>query len=132
MTCAGITSLVIALDRVQPPDARVVGDRIECCVPRKTGDADDVDRIERGIQWLGPALLRQPPIPAPARSLLYYLYGLERAGRLTARRFLPLPSRPGQADRADWYREGADYLVRQQDIAVGLLDGATAPAKPSR
>ena len=53
MTCAGITSLVIAMDRVQPPDARVVGDRIECCVPRKTGGADDVDRIERGIQWLG-------------------------------------------------------------------------------
>ena len=45
MTCAGITSLVIAADRVQSSDARVVGDRIECCLaarrrrrrPHRTG-----------------------------------------------------------------------------------------------
>ena len=33
MTCAGITSLVIASDRVQSSDAKVVGNRIECCLP---------------------------------------------------------------------------------------------------
>ena len=35
----------------------------------------------------------------------YYLYGLERVGRLSARRLI---------GEHDWYREGAEYLVRQQ------------------
>ena len=59
-------------------------------------------------EWLGQTLLRRASNPgAAARWLLYYLYGLERAGRLTARRFIPLPpARPARP--ADWYREGAD------------------------
>ena len=61
---------------------------------------------------------------AGATWALYYLYGLERAGRLTARRFIPLPARPGQPDRADWYREGADWLIRQQDGLSGFWAGA--------
>ena len=44
MTCAGITSLVIAADKVQSSDARVNGDHIECCVPHATKD----NRVERG------------------------------------------------------------------------------------
>ena len=46
-------------------------------------------------------------IPASRRRGvgLYYLYGVERVGRLTGRRFI---------GGHDWYREGADYLVRQQ------------------
>ena len=35
MTCAGITSMVISLDRARTADARVVGDRIECCAPAR-------------------------------------------------------------------------------------------------
>ena len=42
---------------------------------------------------------------------LYYLYGIERAGRLTARRFI---------GGHDWYREGADYLIQHQ---AGVGDG---------
>ena len=38
--------------------------------------------------------------------LYYYLYGLERAGRLSARRFI--------GDH-DWYREGTEFLVNDQD-----------------
>ena len=38
--------------------------------------------------------------------MLYYLYGVERTGRMTARRFI---------GKHDWYREGADMLVRNQD-----------------
>src|SRR5262249_7318120 len=37
----------------------------------------------------------------------YYLYGLERAGRLTGQRFF---------GNHDWYREGADELIRRQDF----------------
>jgi hypothetical protein len=112
MTCAGISALLIAYDRVQASDAKVVGNRIECCLPR---DATKTDRIERGLQWLGQNYsVRENPRGGGAH-LLYYLYGLERVGRLSSRRFLPLPAQPGQPDRADWYREGAEVLVKHQD-----------------
>ena len=62
------------------------------------------------------SVVRNPEYPV---SALYYLYGLERVGRLTARRFIPLAPCPGQADRADWYREGAEWLVRTQDQLSG-------------
>src|SRR5207244_2278115 len=44
----------------------------------------------------------------------YYLYGLERAGRLTGQRFF------GQHD---WYREGAEELVHDQDQLQGFWVG---------
>lgn len=127
MTCAGIASLVIAADRMQPGDARAMGDRIECCVARLAGDPD---RIERAIRWLGQhySIEHNPNDPV---WTLYYLYGLERAGRFTARRFLPLPPRPGQPSRADWYREGADYLIRTQDSLSGSWKGARASEIPN-
>lgn len=119
MTCAGITSLAIAADRVQSNNARVVGGRIKCCTAR---GADETNRIERGLEWLGRnySITRNPGRGAWA---LYYLYGLERAGRLTARRFIPLPPKPGHADRADWYREGADWLVGKQESLSGFWTG---------
>lgn len=103
MTCAGISSLVIAADKVQQSDAREPG---------------ETDRVERAIRWLGRhySVTSNPPFGS---WNLYYLYGLERAGRLTARRFIPLPWRPGQPSRADWYRDGAEHLVRTQDSESG-------------
>lgn len=118
MTCAGITSLVIAADKVQSSDARVDGDRIECCVAHEK----DSDHVNRGLQWLGQhfSVSSNPGWPI---WRLYYLYGLERAGRLTARRFIPLSVRAGRADKADWYREGADALIRDQDGLSGFWAG---------
>ncbi|MEN6458700.1 MAG: DUF4159 domain-containing protein [Thermoguttaceae bacterium] len=121
MTCAGISSLVIASDRVQASDARVVGDRIDCC---RANQAGEETRIDRGIQWLGQHFSVSHNPVAGATWALYYLYGLERAGRLTARRFIPLPARAGGVARADWYREGADWLIRQQDGLSGFWAGA--------
>jgi len=103
MTCAGISSLVIAADRVQQSDARESG---------------ETERVERAIRWLG-RFYSVTSNPRSGRWNLYYLYGLERAGRLTSRRFIPLPSRRGQPSRADWYRDGADHLVRTQDSETG-------------
>ncbi len=121
MTCAGISSLVIAMDRVQATSARVVGDRIECCNSRTSSDAN---RIEQGLRWLGRHYsVGRNPGSSGEIWLLYYLYGLERAGRLTARRFLPLPPRPGRPDRADWYREGTESLLRSQDALSGFWTG---------
>jgi hypothetical protein len=60
---------------------------------------------------------------------LYYLYGLERAGMLTGRRFI---------GTHDWYREGADHLLALeqgrgwgnhvgQSFAILFLKRATRP-----
>ncbi len=102
MTCAGITSLVIANDKVQQPDAIVQGDRILCC---QRGEADD-DRIQRGLQWMARNFSVSHNPNYDRRWHLYYLYGLERVGRMTNHRFI--------GDH-DWYREGADYLVRSKN-----------------
>jgi hypothetical protein len=113
MTCAGITSLIITNDMVSQSDARAHGDRIDCC---GQGDLDN-DRIERALAWLGRAnvfSLGSNPGQHGDIWLLYYLYGIERVGRLTARRFI---------GGHDWYREGADLLVRQQDQLSGYWKG---------
>src|SRR5262249_39428481 len=44
----------------------------------------------------------------------YYLYGLERAGRLSGLRFF---------GEHDWYREGAELLVHEQDRLGGYWHG---------
>jgi hypothetical protein len=111
MTVAGISSLAIASDRLQQSGARLVGNHIDCCVAEQN---DEAARIERAFKWLGKNFSVRTN-PGNGAWLLYYLYGLERAGRLTAQRFIPLPARQGQPRRAGWYREGADFLVGLQD-----------------
>ena len=110
MTCAGISSLVIAADRIRPSDAKVTGNQIICCIAQSS---DDEDRVDRALHWLADhfSVTRNPNNQA---FVLYYLYGLERAGRLTARRFI---------GNYDWYREGADCLVRRQDSLSGYWRG---------
>ncbi|MBN2021302.1 MAG: DUF4159 domain-containing protein [Pirellulales bacterium] len=101
MTCAGIASLIIANEEVHEPDARVVGEQIQCCA----GDRRDDDHVEQGFGWLARNFsVRQNPGQA-SNWALYYLYGVERVGRLTARRFI---------GNHDWYREGADHLVNEE------------------
>ena len=61
---------------------------------------------------------------------IYYLYGLERAGRLTGQRFF---------GEHDWYREGAEELVHDQDQLYGFWQRrrvraetrSSPPASPS-
>lgn len=99
MTCAGIASLIIAHGAARESDVHVVGDRIQCCVRAKS---EEERPIERGLEWLERnfSVSRNPG--STIRGL-YYLYGLERVGRLTSHRFI------GQHD---WYREGAEYLLQ--------------------
>jgi hypothetical protein len=102
MTCAGIGALVIASGQMHEGDARIVGETIECCGPQL-----DQGPIERAVAWLSTRFSVQVnPGTASPSALYYYLYGLERVGRLTGRRFI---------GRHDWYREGAEALVQQQD-----------------
>jgi hypothetical protein len=48
------------------------------------------------------------------RGLFYNLYGVERTGRLSGQRFL---------GGHDWYREGCEFLVRNQNLDDGSWSG---------
>ncbi|HEX3725993.1 MAG TPA: DUF4159 domain-containing protein [Pirellulales bacterium] len=115
MTCAGITSLIIAAGQLSAGDAEVVGGQVHCCHDQKVNQ-----RIEEGIRWLERNFsVHSNPTGVGLKAmqaswLLYYLYGVERTGRMSARRFI------GQHD---WYREGADMLVRNQDNLSGYWKG---------
>ncbi len=116
MTCAGIASLIITSEKVRQSNAQANGDRITCC---GQGDADNKE-IKAGMAWLGNhfSVVRNP---GERGWLLYYLYALERVGRLTSQRFF-YNQRAGE--KYDWYREGADYLVNQgQDALDGFFKG---------
>ena len=116
-TCAGISSLVISSGRLSDGDARVVGGRVQCCQSH-----DDFDALERAFEWLGsrfsvninPGPRGLGGLDLSRSGLFYYLYGVERIGRLTGRRYI---------GRHDWYREGAEMLVQQQDKLTGFWKG---------
>lgn len=103
MTCAGIGALVMCSEKVAAPAARFDEGSVRCCMPQVEDDS-----LDRAIGWLARnfSVTRNPGSTSPSQWHYYYLYGLERVGRLTARRFI--------GDH-DWYREGAEYLISQQD-----------------
>ena len=112
MTCAGVASLIITgLKRVQSREVLVRG-RIERC-----GEEAVSPSLQRGIDWLA-SNFDVGNNPGSGAWHLYYLYGLERAGRLTGRRFF---------GNNDWYREGAAVLVRAQDKLQGFWQGQSPP-----
>ncbi len=105
MTCAGIAALAMTSGVREAARARVEGDDFVCCQ-----DVEDeiAVRISSGLNWLGKHFsARTNPGRAAGTDtyFFYYLYGLERIGRLTANRFV---------GRSDWYREGADALLRRK------------------
>lgn len=133
MTCAGISSLIIASGQLEGGRASVDGDTIACC--GGDGANDVAERIERGMQWLG----RHFRVDAnPSAGGLgtgavnrayqyYYLYGVERVGRLSGRRYLigqrTVDGRP-VIQPHDWYREGAAELIARKDRIQNCWVGA--------
>ncbi len=114
MTCAGVGSMLICMDRLAIQEASVDATaEVRCC-----GTPVVDEQIEKAIGWLGRQTLEENP--GGETWHYYYLYGIERVGRLSGRRFF------GQLD---WYRTGASILVRQQDPLNGqwrrgsLLEG---------
>src|SRR5215469_376788 len=112
MTCAGIAALVITSDRLNRGDAEADGDQISCC-----GQQKDNGPLDRGLSWMGRNFsVHTNPNSRGAQSwLYYYLYGVERTGRLTNQRLL---------GGHDWYREGAELLVSLQDELSSYWKGA--------
>ena len=106
MTVAGIATLVItdgmlkAADRELHPDGTPV-----CC-----GEPKIDQPLENACRWLGDRFQVRNNPGEDGNFVLYYLYGLERAGRFSGRRFFV----NARGQKHDWYREGAAFLVSQQ------------------
>ncbi|MDA7950605.1 MAG: DUF4159 domain-containing protein [Pirellulaceae bacterium] len=118
MTSAGVCSTIICSRYLTRPEDLLVDGQVVCCQNSETNEA-----LEEALNWLGKTFntTRNPPSSNNLHSqwLLYYLYGIERVGRLTGRRFL------GNSGR-DWYREGAKFFVQQQDRLGGYWIGEGA------
>ncbi len=111
MTCAGLSSTIIANGRLNPPEASIVNGKVQCC-----GPVSVEPYLDKGLQWLGDRFSVDRNPSGGASTYYYYMYGMERVGRLSGQRFI---------GRRDWYREGADALVRRQDKLNGSWVGLT-------
>ena len=101
MTCAGIASLLMAGDRVQAGEATFADGRVQCC-----GNQALDTPVHNGMQWLAKHFSVVTNPGEGANWPLYYLYALERVGRMSGQRLI--------GDH-DWYREGCEHLLKHQD-----------------
>ena len=113
MTVAGIATLNIVKTMLREDDLK--NDETPNCCGRNRDEATIDKALERAYAWMQHHFAVSHN---PGRNdwLLYYLYGMERAGRLSGRRFF--------GDDKDWYREGAAFLVSQQTPRDGAFRGA--------
>jgi hypothetical protein len=116
MTCAGVSSLIIAGARLSESRERLVGNLIEHCGERSVDPG-----LQAGLDWLGRNFDVRGNINGGGQWAYYYLYGLERAGRLSGLRYF---------GRHDWYREGAEELVRLQNPVHGTWQGVGQEGNP--
>ncbi len=110
MTCAGIASLIITSGILGSGGATVRGDNVICF--QKTDD-ETARKIEKGIEWMAKnfSVSQNPRV---GHYLYYYLYALERVGRMTNRRFI---------GTSDWYRQGADKILKLHNPITGGWSG---------
>lgn len=107
MTVAGLASLEITNSFIVEDQLTRDG-QLDCCGGNRGTGVDE--SIDAGIRWMNQHI--QIHSNPGGGHLLYYLYGLERAGKFTGQRFF---------GGRDWYREGAEFLVAAQ-----VADGSWA------
>ena len=113
MTVAGIATVALLKTMLREDRLRPDGTP-DCCGDDPVEEQLDA-ALERGAAWLA-RRFRVDKNPAYSQGhVLYYLYGLERAGRLAGKRFF---------GEHDWYREGAAHLLRGDDPRTGEWTGA--------
>lgn len=119
MTCAGVASVIIASGGLEGGSSSIEGNQIRCC----GGEQGPQDPVESGLTWLGRNFSLQANPGGSSMTYFYYLYALERVGRLSGRRFI---------GGHDWYREGAEVLLDLQDNFQGYWagDGQLAEGNP--
>jgi RNA polymerase sigma factor (sigma-70 family) len=109
MTCAGISSLITARRESTQRRERLGGNVIHDC-----GVAVADTHVQKGTEWLASHFRVDENFGSGKQWKYYYLYGLERAGRLAGVRFF---------GEHDWYRAGAELLLREQDKLSGSWNG---------
>jgi hypothetical protein len=109
MTCAGISSLIIAGSRRYQGQEYLQGDVIHDC-----GKGGFNASLAKAIDWLASHFDVKQNYGHGQQWKYYYLYALERAGRLAGVRFF------GQYD---WYRRGAEEIVANQNKLSGFWRG---------
>lgn len=108
MTCAGISSWIIIHENLADINRRINGEFANCCVADQ-----DMEKINSAFNWLAKHFsVKANPrgFHGSSQQRLYYLYGLERAGRLSGKRFI---------GPHDWYRDGAKQLIAWQNKLTG-------------
>ncbi|WP_404310592.1 DUF4159 domain-containing protein [Neorhodopirellula lusitana] len=115
MTCAGIASTLICNGSLR--DRNNQDQQLNCC-----GNSDSDDTVQRGLDFLSTVFTVRANPGGELLSYFYYLYAVERVGRLSGRRLI--------GDR-DWYREGAERLVSLQDDFQGFWQGG-GPVETNR
>ncbi len=106
MTCSGIGSLVMCQQMLSFDVAQNADGTPKCCDRQAPSDRT----LRRGVSWLEQHFVADRNPGMQDQWLLYYLYGAERAGRLSAQRFF---------GKHDWYREGVRYLLNLQSPRDG-------------
>ena len=104
MTCAGIASMIILQDASSNLDAFADQNRVYCC-GSKQKDEVNFD-VSQSIDALGRNFAVSHNNGASGWTY-YYLYALERVGRLTGQRLI---------GSHDWYREGAEFMLETQQF----------------
>ncbi|MFN8709212.1 MAG: DUF4159 domain-containing protein [Planctomyces sp.] len=99
MTAAGLSTVAITTRMIEDDSDVDEQGRPDCCSTPQPDTA-----MEKGRQWMA-RNFKVNSNPKESNWHYYYLYGLERAGRLSNVRFF------GQHD---WYREGARFFISSQ------------------
>lgn len=94
MTAAGLSTMYVVLDRVHGRGGHRKADTV-------------LKSINAALDWFGGRFAAENP-GAPGAWQYYYLYGVERAGRASGRKYF--------RDR-DWFRTGATWLLARQQEA---------------
>ncbi len=100
MTTAGVCGLLIARMGLAESGQ---GLNADTGVAANCGIYPENEAVRKGMNWLGNKFAFDKA--EAAKSTFYNVYGIERVGRLSGQRFI---------GKADWYREGCDFLVKGQ------------------
>lgn len=99
MTVAGLSTVAITTRMLQDDSDVDPSGKPDCC-----RQPDPNNTLQRGKEWMASNFSVYSNVRGPG-WLYYYLYGLERAGRLSNVRFF------GQHD---WYRQGSRFFIEAQ------------------
>lgn len=110
MTCAGVTCLALAKERLWALEA----------LPQELRKRVDRGLID-GVTWLSEHFRIDDNPDPPSQWHYYYLYGLERTGAKLGLTWI---------GKHDWYREGALHLLGTQQKDGGWQEAA-ASGKPA-